>query len=90
MKKTFKLRMILVLLALSFQFSCSDYLELIPPSGLVREEFWKTKEDVEAVLMAAYQSSAAMDGNLFVYGEARGDMVKADYSLGSEIGRAHV
>ena len=83
MKKIFKLRMILVLLALSFQFSCSDYLELIPPSGLVREEFWKTKEDVEAVLMSAYQSSAAMDGNLFVYGEARGDMVEADYSLGS-------
>lgn len=83
MKKIFKLRFILVLLALSFQFSCSDFLELIPPDGLVREEFWKTKEDVEAVLMAAYQSSAAMDGNLFVYGEARGDMVKADYSLGS-------
>lgn len=83
MKKIFKLRFILVLLALSFQFSCSDYLELIPPDGLVREEFWKTKEDVEAVLMAAYQSAAAMDGNLFVYGEARGDMVEADYSLGS-------
>lgn len=83
MKKIFKLRFILVLLALSVQFSCSDYLELIPPDGLVREEFWKTKEDVEAVLMAAYQSSAAMDGNLFVYGEARGDMVEADYSLGS-------
>jgi len=83
MKKIFKLRFILVLIALTAQFSCSDYLELIPPSGLVREEFWKTKEDVEAVLMAAYQSSASMDGNLFVYGEARGDMVKADYSLGS-------
>lgn len=82
MKKIFKLRFI-ILIALSFQFSCSDYLELIPPGGLVREEFWKTKEDVEAVLMAAYQSSAAMDGNLFIYGEARGDMVEADYSLGS-------
>ena len=82
MKKIFKLRFILVLIALTAQFSCSDYLELIPPNGLVREEFWKTKEDVEAVLMAAYQSSAAMDGNLFTYGEARGDMVKADYSLG--------
>lgn len=81
MKKIFKLRFI-ILIALSFQFSCSDYLELIPPGGLVREEFWKTKEDVEAVLMAAYQSSAAMDGNLFIYGEARGDMVEADYSLG--------
>jgi hypothetical protein len=82
MKKIFKLRFIL-LLALSLQFSCSDYLELIPPGGLVREEFWKTKEDVEAVLMGAYQSFAAMDGNLFIYGEARGDMVEADYSLGS-------
>ncbi|MBL7966922.1 MAG: RagB/SusD family nutrient uptake outer membrane protein [Prolixibacteraceae bacterium] len=82
MKKIFKLRFIL-LLALSFQFACSDYLELIPPGGLVREEFWKTKEDVEAVLMGAYQSFAAMDGNLFIYGEARGDMVEADYSLGS-------
>lgn len=82
MKKIFKLRFILVFIALTAQFSCSDYLELIPPNGLVREEFWKTKEDVEAVLMAAYQSSAAMDGNLFTYGEARGDMVKADYSLG--------
>jgi hypothetical protein len=82
MKKIFKLRFIL-LLALSLQFSCSDYLELIPPGGLVREEFWKTKEDVEAVLMGAYQSFASMDGNLFIYGEARGDMVEADYSLGS-------
>ena len=82
MKKIFKLRFIL-LLAISLQFSCSDYLELIPPGGLVREEFWKTKEDVEAVLMGAYQSFAAMDGNLFIYGEARGDMVEADYSLGS-------
>jgi hypothetical protein len=73
-----------VFIALVAQFSCSDYLELIPPGGLVREEFWKTKEDVEAVLMGAYQSFASMDGNLFTYGEARGDMVKADYSLGGD------
>jgi len=83
MKKIFKIRFILVLLALMMQFSCSKYLELIPPSGLVREEFWKTKEDVEAVLMGAYQSFASMDGKLFTYGEARGDMVKADNNLGS-------
>jgi hypothetical protein len=57
-------------------------VELIPTNGLVREEFWKTKEDVEAVLMGAYQTSASMDGLLFTYGEARGDMVKAGGSLG--------
>lgn len=75
MKKIFKIRFILLFFALAMQFSCSNYLELIPPNGLVREEFWQTKEDVEAVLMGAYQSFSQMDGLLFAYGEARGDMV---------------
>lgn len=82
MKKIFKIRFILLFFAMGIQFSCNNYLELLPPSGLVREEFWKTKSDVEAVLMGAYQSFASMNGVLFTYGEARGDMVKADYSLG--------
>lgn len=77
MKKIFKIRFILLFLALFLQFSCSNFLELIPPNGLVREEFWKTKEDVESVLMGGYQTFASMDGLLFTYGEARGDMVKA-------------
>lgn len=84
MEKIFKIRFILLFFALSLQFSCSkNYLELLPPNGLVREEFWKSKEDVEAVLMAAYQTSASMNGTLFTYGEARGDMVKAGSNLGS-------
>jgi len=81
MKKIFNIRVILLFLALTMQISCSKYLELIPPNGLIREEFWKTKEDVDAVLMGAYQSFASMDGLLFTYGEARGDMVKADPSF---------
>ena len=84
MKKIFKIRFILLFLAFSVQFSCNDYLELLPTGGLVREEFWKTKEDCEAVLMGAYQSFAALDGDLFTYGEARGDMVKADVNLGDD------
>lgn len=84
MKKIFKVQFFLLLFILSLQFSCSsDYLELLPTNGLVGEEFWKTKEDVEAILMGAYQTSASMNGALFTYGEARGDLVKADYNLGS-------
>lgn len=75
MKKIFKIRYIVLFLALIMQFSCNNFLELIPPNGLVREEFWQTKEDVEAVLMGAYQTFSVMDGKLFTYGEARGDMV---------------
>lgn len=85
MKKTYKIRIVLVFLALTMQFSCSNFLELVPPSGLIRSDFWKTKEDVQSVLMGAYTSFAKMDGRLFTYGEARGDMVTAhQYWLGSD------
>jgi len=82
MKKIFKIRYILLFFAMGIQFSCNNYLELLPPGGLVREEFWKTSSDVEAVLMGAYQTFAGMNGTLFTLGEARGDMVQGDYSLG--------
>lgn len=56
--------------------SCNNALELLPPSGLIRDDFWKTKEDVEAVLMASYGTFAGMDRMLFLYGEIRTDMIK--------------
>jgi starch-binding outer membrane protein, SusD/RagB family len=70
-----KLKYFLVVLVFFTQFSCNDYLELIPPGGLIREEFWKTKADVNAVLMAAYSEFSRMDRALFLYGELRGDML---------------
>ena len=61
-----------------FSTSCDDWLQLLPPEGLIREEYWKTKEDVKAVLMAAYESFAGMDEMLFIFGEIRGDMLLGD------------
>lgn len=72
----------LIFLTLAFSFGCDEWMDLIPPEGLIREEFWTTKEDVEAVLMGAYESFAVMDGKLFRYGELRADMIEADYNLG--------
>ena len=34
----------LILLAVLAQVYCNNWLELEPPSGLTREEFWQTKE----------------------------------------------
>jgi hypothetical protein len=73
-----KAKVFLIILAISVQFSCNDWMALIPPEGLIREEFWKTKEDVQAVLMGAYESFAQMDNLMFLYGEIRGDLVKPD------------
>lgn len=84
MKIKIKTIYFLALFLLAMPFSCSDWMELIPPQGLIREEFWKTKEDVQAVIMGAYQSFAEMDEKLFKYGEIRADMVAADYNVSSD------
>lgn len=68
------------LILLLLPMSCNDWLDLQPPQGLIREEFWKTKEDVEAVVMGAYASFAELDERLFKYGEMRADMVFVDYN----------
>ena len=68
--------LLLALIPLLFTSSCDDYLELLPPDGLVEDEYWKKKEDVEAVLMGAYQKFAQMHDEFFLYGELRGDMLE--------------
>lgn len=77
MKKT----LIIVLLALLFTPGC-EWLELLPPDGLVSDEYWKSKEDVEATLLGAYQQFALMDEKLFLYGEIRADMIDPDKAPG--------
>ena len=66
-----------ILLASMGLFQACDWLEILPPDGLVTDEYWKTKEDVQATLMGAYQQFAAMDEVLFFVGELRGDMLEA-------------
>lgn len=75
-----KIKYLLVAILVFTQIACNDWLELIPPGGLIREEFWKTKADVEAVLMAAYSDFSTMDRKLFIFGEIRGDMLKGGTS----------
>lgn len=72
-------RNLILTIFLFISASCDSWLELIPPQGLIREEFWQTKEDVDAVIMGGYSTFAGMDGKLFQYGEIRADMVFVDY-----------
>lgn len=58
--------------------SCDSWLELIPPDGLVQDEYWKTKEDINATLMGAYNQLTEMDEELFLYGEIRGGLIDED------------
>jgi starch-binding outer membrane protein, SusD/RagB family len=77
-----QIKYLVIALMVLMQVSCNDWLDLQPPSGLVRDEFWKSKEDVEAVLMASYESFATLNRTLFVFGEVRADLVKGDFNQG--------
>lgn len=75
-------RFLLLTLLTVFVFSsCKNYMEILPENGLVKNEFWKTKEDVTSVLMGAYTALSQMDDLFFKYGEIRADMVTTTNSI---------
>ncbi|HSC55485.1 MAG TPA: RagB/SusD family nutrient uptake outer membrane protein [Phnomibacter sp.] len=79
---------ILVLLALSLS-GCDKWLELEPKDGIIKEEFWKTKEQVASAVTGIYSSMQegasgtynnpnyrpSMAEQFFVWGECRADNV---------------
>ena len=55
--------------------SCSDWLDLTPNNERVTNEYWKTKEDVEAVLASGYNSLRKMVPTFVDWGELRAGSV---------------
>lgn len=55
--------------------SCTDYLTLYPTNAVILENYWKTAEDVNAMVAACYSSMANSDviQRLIIWGELRSD-----------------
>ena len=78
----------LMLLALTAS-SCKKWLELTPQDGIIKEEFWKTKEQVQSAVIGIYSSMQepavntygrtnyipSLSEQLFVWGECRADNI---------------
>lgn len=65
-----------ILVAILTLSSCDNWLNLAPEDGVIRQEFWKTKEQVNSAVVGCYASM--QDGpvtNMFLWGELRADMV---------------
>jgi hypothetical protein len=67
------LKKLLLLTVLVLTQACSDWLQLEPESELVREEFWRTGNDVEAVVSGVYKELAGAVTTCFKWGELRSD-----------------
>jgi len=63
--------------------SCNKYLSLQPQDGITRQEYWKTKEQVQSAVVGCYASllgdptgaDRPLSEYLFMWGEARADMI---------------
>jgi hypothetical protein len=56
--------------------SCNNWLDLEPENQLVKQEFWQSKEDVEAVVASMYDAYRECARDLWIWGELRADMVE--------------
>lgn len=79
-----KLIYTLALVTALLSWSCDSYLDLRPENGTVRQEFWQTKEDIQAAVIGIYSSmlntppsenDLTLAEYIFMYGELRGGMV---------------
>ena len=69
--------------SLMFHVSCTKRLDQKPSDGIIREDYWKTKEQVRAAVIGCYGSmlgdpaggTVALPELLFLWGELRADML---------------
>jgi starch-binding outer membrane protein, SusD/RagB family len=66
---------------------CTSWLDLEPENDLIEDEFWRKREDAEAMLAATYNSWRNTSLNNLIMGEIRGDMVRFNGSAFSDYNR---
>lgn len=76
MKSKYKFFTITLLCTIIGLFSCTKNLDISPVSQITNESFWKTKDDAEGALTAAYVKLRSLASvNLFIWGEARSEVM---------------
>jgi hypothetical protein len=81
MIKKYTCKSLLIGLVLLFT-GCESWLALEPQDAITKQEFWKTKEQVQAALIGCYASLLGTTDNqrsiaesMFLWGEMRADMI---------------
>lgn len=69
-----------LLLLTTVMTSCNDWIDVKPTNAQVTDDYWKSKEEVEAVLMSGYYYLRTAVPTLIKWGELRGGTL---YSLSS-------
>jgi hypothetical protein len=71
--------------------SCNKWLDLEPEDGILKENFWKTKEQIKSAVMGCYASllgspsgGPSLARQFFLWGELRADMLAPSLGISNE------
>lgn len=71
----------LLLISITFTSGCNNWLDILPKDEQVTADFWRSKEDVEAMLASGYYYMRNSTKSLINWGELRGSSIYAFSSL---------
>ena len=66
---------LLIAISVVLMTSCEDWLELSPEDNVIKQEFWKSEQQVHSFTMGLYGKlmDESLTQRLFYWGELRGD-----------------
>src|SRR5580692_3172797 len=56
--------------------SCKKYLDEHPQNGITADNFWQTKEQLQAAVIGCYSAMLGGSSDFFLWGELRADFIK--------------
>lgn len=62
---------------------CNDWIDIEPENELIKQEFWKTSDDVYAVMAGTYDALRETTQKSFLLGEVRADYISVGGTFGS-------
>ena len=92
------LKCLYLLIMLSSASSCKKWLDLKPENGIIRQNFWKTKEQVQAAVIGCYASLLGAPAGVsdrplpeyfFLWGELRADLLTPSTGITNDYERTH-
>lgn len=73
------------ILCLLFTTSCSDWLDVLPNNEQITDNYWKSKEDVEAVVASGYYYMRESVPSFVKWGELRGGAIYSNNSSDTKL-----
>lgn len=78
---------LILLLLLTWHSGCNEWVDIEPENELIKQEFWKTSDDIMSVMAATYNALRNTTERSLILGEVRADFINVSSSLFGDYAR---